>query len=133
MIDVTDENLARCSLLLKMALQTQRLVTSNQEALVDRAMRRVANHATLAQGFVLVNKWAALRGVTLETGVILAEKGDSTTFERLLHVGSAAFNRHSDMRVMTIGTTHPAFQYRMMMRQFKLSPHFQVTLETCLR
>jgi len=131
-IDVADENLARCSLLLEMALQAERLIAGDQETLVDRAMRRVADDTALAQSFVLVNKWAALHGVTLETSVILIKEGDSTAFERLVHVGSAAFNRHTDMRVMTITTTHPAFEHWMMMRKLKLSPHFQVTLETCL-
>src|SRR5512142_3249086 len=37
------------------------------------------------------------------------------------------------MRVVTIGAAHFAFQHRMMVRQFELRAHFEVTLERSFR
>ena len=93
----------------------------------------MADHATLAQCFMLVNERAALLGVTLEAGFVSAQERKPAAFERLLDVGPAAFDRDSLMRVVTIGAAHFAFQHRMMVRQLELCPHFQVTLETGLR
>ena len=90
----------------------------------------MADHATLTQCFVLINKGTPLHGVTLEAGLVLAEESHATAFERLLHIGSAAFDCHSDVRVVAIGTTHFAFEHRMAMGQLKLRAHFLVALET---
>ena len=93
----------------------------------------MADHATLAQCFMLVNERAALLGVTLEAGFVSAQKRKPAAFERLLDVGPAAFDRDSLMRVVTIGATHFAFQDWMVMRQLERGTHFQVTLETSFR
>lgn len=96
-------------------------------------MRRMANYAALAHGFVLIHKRTPLRGMALEAGLVLAHEGKAAAFERLLHIRPAAFNRHSDMRIVAISTTHFAFQDRMMMRQLETCPHLEVTLETGFR
>ena len=70
MIDVSDENVARYFLLLEMAFQTKRRVAFIQQALVDGAVRRMADGATLTQRLVLVNKRAALLRVTLEASFV---------------------------------------------------------------
>src|SRR3954469_20871484 len=92
----------------------------------------MANHAALTQRFVLVDKRATLHGVTLEAGLVLTEKSHAAAFERLLHIGAAPFYGDSDVRIVTIGATHFAFQHRMPMRQLKLRAHIQVALETGL-
>ena len=104
-----------------------------EQSLVDRAVRRMADHTTLTQCLVLVNKRAALRGVALKTSFVSAQESKAAAFERLLNIGAAAFDRDSLVRVVTIGATHFAFQHRMVVRQLELRPHFQVTLETSFR
>ena len=60
MIDITNENSARVFLLLEMAFQTKRCVAFVQQALVDGAVGRMADGATLTHRLVRVNKRAAL-------------------------------------------------------------------------
>ena len=133
MIDISNENAAGLFLFLEMAFQAKRCVAFVQQSLVDGAMRRMADHTALAQRLVLVNKWAPLRGVALETSFVSAQESKATALERLLNIGAAAFDRDSLVRVVTIGATHFPFQHRMMVRQLELCPHFQVTLKTGLR
>jgi hypothetical protein len=82
---------------------------------------------------VFVDKRTALRGMTLEAGIVSAKERDATTVDRLRHIGGGAFDRQPDMRVVAIGTTDFAFQHRVMMRQLELSADFEVTLEAGLR
>lgn len=79
-------------------------------------MRRVAAHATVAHRFVLVNKWASLRGMALEAGLVFAQESYATADQLLVLAGAASFNASADMRVMTIDAAHLALQYRMVMR-----------------
>jgi hypothetical protein len=79
---------------------------------------------------MLVDKWAALRGVTLEAGFVSAQESKPACSERLLNIRAAALDRDSLMRIVTIGATHFAFQHRMVVRQLECRANFQVTLET---
>lgn len=133
MIGVSDKYSAGLGLLLEMALQTKRCVPIVQHSLVDRAVRRMARHATLAHGLMLKNKWPGLRSVALEAGFVLAQKSNAAAFERLLHISPAALNRHPDVRIMTIRATDFAFQNRVAMRQLETCAHLEMTLETCFR
>ena len=96
-------------------------------------MRRMADHAAVAQRFMLENKRASLRGVALEAGLIFAQERHAAALERLLHAGSTAFDRPPRMRVVAINATHFAFQHRMMVRQFKFRANFKMALETRFR
>ena len=133
MIDVSDENVPRCSLLLEMAFQTERGVAFVEQSLIDGTVRRMADHTTLTQCLVLINPRAPLLGVALKASFVSAQESKAASFQRLLNIRAAAFNGDSLMRVVTIGTTHFAFEHRMVMRQRKRCAHFQVTLETGLR
>lgn len=133
MIHVSDEDMPRHFLLLEMAFQAKRCIALIEQSLVDGAVRRMADHATLTDCLVRVNKGAPLLGVALEASFISAQESKTAAFERLLNVGSATFDGDSLMWVVTIGATHFAFEHRMMVRQLELRPHFQVTLETGLR
>jgi len=82
---------------------------------------------------MLKDKRPSLRRMALETGFVLAQKSDPAAFERLLHIGAAAFDRHAHMWIVAISATHLAFQDRMMMWKFKTRPHFQMTLEARFR
>ena len=116
LVDVSNENVSRCLLLLEMAFYAKCGVTFVQQALVDGAVGRVANGATLPQRFMLVDKRAALLGVTLEAGLVFAQKRKTPRFEFLLDVGRSAFDCDAFVYLMTIGAAHLAFEHRMMMR-----------------
>lgn len=116
MIDISDKDSSGNALLLEMALQAERVVALVQHSLIDGAVRRVADDATLANCFVLENKWTALRRMTLETRVISIHEGDPSALDRLVHARSAALDRVSFVRVVAIGTAHFPFQHRMPMR-----------------
>ena len=87
MIDVSNENGAGYLLLLEMAFQTERRVALVQQSLVDGPVRRMTDDTALAHCLMFIDKRAALRGVTLETGFVSAQKRQATAFERLLHIG----------------------------------------------
>ena len=132
-VDVSNENVARYLLLLEMAFQTKRRVALVQQALVDGAVRRMADGATLAQRLVLIHKWAALLRVTLKASLVFAQERKTAGFEFLLDVCRRAFNRDAFVHLMTIGAAHLAFEHRMMMRQCERCANFEVTLETSFR
>ena len=96
-------------------------------------MRRMADHTALTHGLMLVNKRAALLGVTLKASFVSAQERKTACLERLLDIRAAAFDCDSLVRVVTIGTTHFTFWHRMMMRQLELCAHLKVTLETSIR
>ena len=132
-VDISNENMARHFLLLEMAFQAKRCVAFVEQSLVDGPVGGMADHTTLTQRFVLVNPGAPLQGVALEASFVSAQESKATTFERLLNIRATAFDRHSLVRIVTIGAAHFAFRHRMMVRQLELRTHFQVTLETGLR
>jgi hypothetical protein len=132
-IYISDENMPGLFLLLEMTFQAKRCVAFVEEPLVDGAVGRMADHTALTHRLMLVNPGAALRGVTLEAGFVSAQESKAAAFECLLHIGPAALNRHPDMRIMAISTTHFPFQDRMTMWKLKTRPYFEVTLKTCLR
>ena len=115
MINISDKDSAGNALLLEMALQAERVVALVQHSLVDRAVRRMAGDATLANRFVFKNKRTALRRMTLETRVIRVHEHVPAALDRLVHARSAALNRHSLMRIVAIGAAHFPFQHRMPM------------------
>ena len=59
-VDVSNENVSGYFLLLEMAFQTKRRVAFIQQALVDGAVRRMADRATLPHCLVLIHPRAAL-------------------------------------------------------------------------
>ena len=116
-----------------MAFNTKRRIAFVQQALVDGAVWRMADGATLAQRFMLVDKRAALLRVTLETGFVFAQERKTAGFEFLLDICRRSFNGDAFVYLMTIGTAHLAFEHRMMMRQCERCANFEVTLETSFR
>ena len=132
-VDVSNENVPRYFLLLEMAFDAKRRVALIQETLVDGTVRRMANDASLAQRFMLVDKRAALLRVTLEAGLVFAQERKPTGFEFLLDICRRTFNGDAFVYFMTIRAAHLAFEYRMMMRQCECCANFQVTLKASLR
>ena len=132
-VDVSNENVPGYFLLLEMAFYTQRRVAFVQQALVDGAVRRMANGAPLPHRLVLVDKRAALLCVTLETGFVSAQERKSTGSEPLLNICRGALGRDPFVRFMAIAAAHLALEHRMMMWQCERCANFQVTLETSVR
>ena len=132
-IDVSDENGAGYFLLLEMTFQTKRRIAFVEQALVDRAVGRMADHTTLTHCLVLVNPGTSLLCVTLEARFVSAQEREPAGFEFLLDICRRAFNRDAFVYLMTIGAAHLAFEHRMMMRQCERCANFEVTLETCFR
>ncbi len=93
----------------------------------------MTDHTTLPHRLVLVNKGAALGGMALKASLVSAQESKAAAFEHLLNIGPATLDGNTDVRVVAIGAAHFAFQHRMVVRQLKLRPHFQVTLETSFR
>ena len=133
MIDVSNENVPGYFLLLEMAFDAKRRVALIQETLVDGTVRRMANDASLAQRFMLVDKRAALLRVTLEAGLVFAQERKAAGFEFLLDICRRALNRDPFVYLMTIRAAHFAFEHGMVMRQRERCANFEVTLETCFR
>ena len=116
-IDVSNENVPGYFLLLEMAFYTKRRVAFVQQALVDGAVRCMANDAPLPHRLVLIDKWAALLCVTLEAGFVSAQESKSAGSELLLNICRGALGRDPFVRFMAIAAAHLAFKHRMMMRQ----------------
>ena len=116
-VDVPNENVSRYFLLLKMAFNTKRSVALIQQTLVDGAVRRMANGATLAHCLMLIDKRATLLCVTLEAGFVSAQEREAATFEFLLNICRRAFDGDPLVRLMTIPAAHFAFEHRMVMWQ----------------
>src|SRR5437867_6860669 len=93
----------------------------------------MADHTTLTQCLMLVNKRAALLRVALKARFISAQECKAACYEVLLNVCRCAFNRDSLVLVVTIRAAHFAFEHRMVVRQLECRANFQVTLETSLR
>lgn len=132
-IDVSNENVSGYFLLLEMAFDTKRRVPLIQETLVDRAVRRMADGATLAQRFMLVDKRAALLRVTLEAGLVFAQERKTAGFEFLLNICRRALDRDAFVHFMTIRAAHFALEHWMVVRQCERCANFEVTLEASLR
>ena len=120
----------RCGLLLEMAFEAKVGVALREQPLVYRAMRRMAAHTAFPNRFMLEDERAALRGVALETGFVVAEQRRAAALDALRDIRSAALDGIALVRVVTIGATDFAFQDRMMMRQLERRFHFGVALET---
>ena len=133
MIDVSNENVPGCSLFLEMAFYTKRCIAFVQQALVDGAVRRMADSATLAQRLMLVDKRSALLRVALEAGLVFTHEGKAPCFEFLLDICRRAFDRDALVGLMTIRAAHFAFEHGMVMRQSECCANLQVTLKTCFR
>jgi hypothetical protein len=116
-VDVSNKNVPGYFLLLEMAFYTKRSVALIQQALVDGAVRRMANGATLTYRLVLVDKRTALLGVTLEAGLVSAQKSKAAGSELLLNICRGALGRDPSVRFMTIAAAHLALEHGMMMWQ----------------
>ncbi len=84
MIGICEEDSAGRALLLEMTLQAESVVALVQHSLIDGAVWRMADETTLAHRLVFKNKRTALRGVTLEAGVVSGQEGGSTALDRLV-------------------------------------------------
>ena len=110
------------SLLLEVAAQAEVGIAGHQHFFIHRAVRVVANSAAFAHSFMLEDKWSALCGMAIATGLLLREQRGSTTA-----------NRRTAVRIMTIAAAHFAAQDRMTVRQLKLAAFIKMTLKAGFR
>ena len=101
--------------------------------MIDRAVWRMTNGAAFTHCFMLKNERAALSGVALETGIVLAEKCHPAAVNALSHARAATFHGAALVRFVTVRASHSSFQNRVPMRQLKLPAHVQVACEAGLR
>jgi hypothetical protein len=132
-IDVSDENVSGYFLLLEMAFYAERRVAFIQQALVDGAVRGMADDTTLTHCLMLINKRPPLLCVTLEAGFVSGQESKAASSELLLNVCRGALSRYPFVRLMAIAAAHLAFRHRMVMRQLECRANLQVTLETSVR
>ena len=71
-ISISNENMPGYLLLLEVAFQTERRIALVQQALVHRAVRRMANGATLPQCLMLVHERTALLRVAFKARFVSA-------------------------------------------------------------
>ena len=116
-IDVSNENVPGYFLLLEMTLYTKRRVAFIQQALIDRAVRRMTDGAALAHCLMLVHERPALLRVTLEARFDFAQERKAAGFELLLNIRRRTFDRDALVHLVTIGAAHLAFEHGMMMGQ----------------
>jgi len=62
----------------------------------------MAANATFFDGFMLENKWAALCGVALQAGPVLAQQNRAASLDLLGKIRSAALNRIPDMWIVAV-------------------------------
>lgn len=117
MIDVSNENVPGYFLLLEMAFDTKRRVALIQQPLVDGAVGRMTNDATLTHSLMLVDKRAALLRVALETRLVLTQESKPASLEFLLNVRGRALHCDAFVHLMAIAAAHFAFEHGMVMRQ----------------
>lgn len=121
-IDIADVNCAGSCLLLKMAAQTKRGVTRNQQTGIYASVRVVTGDAAFAHGFMRKHKRPGLRRVTPGANVIKRHELRST-----------AGNHIALVWIMAIGATHLAFDDRMMRWQIEFRLLVHMALKTDLR
>ena len=118
MRSVSDVNLSRLPLHLRMALQTQVRVTLHEHFPIDRTMRRMADDASLAHGFMFENKRAGLFAVTLPATFILSRHGQAALcFENIFAV-----------RVVALKAIHVPFVHCVALRQTKFRLYLQMAM-----
>ena len=98
------------SLHLHVAFQAQIVIALDKKLAIDRAVWVVAGGATVTEGLVLENEWAALFAMTLRATLVQARHGES----------AGGLHDVVPVRVVTIDAVHHAFDDGMMLRKPEL-------------
>lgn len=122
MVVGANDDLPRNNLLLEVTFQAKILIAGDQHPLIHAAVRIVASGATFTQSLVVKYEWPALRGMTLETGLIWRPERSAATF----HCG--AF-----VRIVTIGTANFSIFQRMVGGHAELPALVEMALKTGFR
>ena len=122
MVDIADRNRSRGALTLRLSVasETKVRIPDREHFGIDRAMRAVADGATLAQGGVLKNHRFGLFAVTRGTGLIQASRRQT----------ARRFHDVAAMRVVALDTVHLAFNDRMVLWKMEFRLFGQMALET---
>jgi hypothetical protein len=103
-----------------MATQTEIRVGLVQQFAIRRAMRVVANIASLTQSFVLKHEWTGLFPVALGAGFIATRHGQS----------ARRFEDVRPMRIVALNTIHVSLRHRVMLGHSKLSLDGDMAIKT---
>ena len=93
----------------------------------------MAADATFPDRLMFKYEWSALRGVALETGLVMAKQRGAATGNILGQIRAATLYRIPLVWIMAIRAANFALQHRMVMRQLERCFHFRVALETGAR
>ena len=91
-------------------------------------MRVVTHRATLAQRFMLENKWPRLLSMTLRAGLVQSrhrQSGRQTAWR-----GARGLENVSPVRIVALNAIHVAFDHGMMLGHPKFRLCLQMTLKT---
>ena len=126
-----NKNIAAHGVHLRMAFKTKIIVALDEHFIRNRAVRLMADGATVAQRLVFVNDHARLFAMTLCAGFVQArEAGCRPGLERCL---MRCLENICPVWVVALDAIHAVFQYRMTMRQSELGVHINMTGETGFR
>jgi hypothetical protein len=114
MIGTADEETGT-GLLDKMAFQAKVRIPLREQLDIYRTVRVVTAGTAFAQRFVLEDKRALLGRMTAQAHVIFRK-----------HRSAAAGRNGAFVRVVTVGTLHPAFGHGVVIGEIELSAHIQM-------
>ena len=119
-IDLPNDDLPGRSLVLGMAFEAEMVARRRQQPAMDRAMRRMADGASLAQSLVFEHERPVLLSMTGAARGVLARHGQT----------AGRFQNLRPVRIMAGHAVDPALHKRMMAGQPELRRGMDMTLET---
>lgn len=105
---------------LRMTAKAKIRIVLHQHFAVGGTVRRMADGAALAHGFVFENERLRLLEMTLRAALVHSRHGES----------AGRFEDVAAVRIVTLNATHFAFDHGMMLRQAEFRADFQMALET---
>ena len=121
MIDLSDVNLVgRCSRSLCVAPQTKIWVALNEHLVINRPVRRVTHHATVAHSLVFKNERSRLLTMALCATFVDSRHGQP----------SGGFHDVKSVRIMALNTIHVTFDDTVVIGHLKFGVCLEVALKT---
>ena len=116
---LSDEPAAARALHLRMTFQAKVRIAFDEQFLVDRAVRSVANRAPFPQGLVFKYEGPGLLAMTLRAAFVQPRHRQSAVW----------FHDVAAVRIVALHAVHPVFNDRVMLRQVELRVDFKMALK----
>ena len=116
---LSDEPAAARALHLRMTFQAKVRIAFDEQFLVDRAVRSVANRAPFPQGLVFKYEGPGLLAMTLRAAFVQPRHRQS----------AVRFHDVAAVRIVALHAVHPVFNDRVMLRQVELRVDFKMALK----